>query len=314
MKNTRFSYSVLIVNYNTYELTLKCIFEIIKIFKDIEFEIIVYDNNSVDGSYNKLENSFKDNKDVRIIMGIENIGFGPANNQLALLAKNDILLLLNSDAFPIDVNLFIVNNLFINNKEILACGPLLRNVDNSIQLSARSSDSILYKLFSYIGFLNLFKNIFTIMYPSLGRNYYLEDKFTKSIIGAVVFIRRLDFLKHRGFDENFFFTGEESDLFKRLRKNGKIKLISNIEFLHIMGASSNYKSIVYFYISQIKYFKKWYGRVPAYFIYFIFLIKSLLLCFSGKDEIFKFYIKLSKEIFNQINKKYEFKSSIEQIL
>ena len=68
--------SVIIVNYNTLDITKKCIDSLFEKTKDISFEVIVVDNASKDGSY---ECFFYDDRIIYKYLP-ENLGFGRANN------------------------------------------------------------------------------------------------------------------------------------------------------------------------------------------------------------------------------------------
>ena len=86
--------SVIIVNYNTVELTKQCILSIYNQTKDVNFEIIVVDNNSEDNSVKIIENNFPQ---VILINNSDNIGFGRANNLGVEIAKGKYIFFLNSD-------------------------------------------------------------------------------------------------------------------------------------------------------------------------------------------------------------------------
>ena len=70
--------SIIIVSYNTQDLTLECIESIYKFENPKHFEIIVVDNGSGDGSVKKIKDKFPE---VRLIENSENLGFAKANNQ-----------------------------------------------------------------------------------------------------------------------------------------------------------------------------------------------------------------------------------------
>ena len=69
--------SIIIVSYNTKDLTLKCIESVYEKTQNINFEIVVVDNNSKDGSAEAIAEKFSD---VKVIKNNENLGFGKANN------------------------------------------------------------------------------------------------------------------------------------------------------------------------------------------------------------------------------------------
>ena len=88
--------SIIIVNYNTFEFTKKCINSIYQNTYGVIFEIILIDNASSDGSQNLLKNEFPQ---ITFILNNENLGFAKANNQGIAISEGRHILLLNSDAF-----------------------------------------------------------------------------------------------------------------------------------------------------------------------------------------------------------------------
>ena len=90
--------SVIIVNYNTYELTSACIESIIKNTTNISYEIIVVDNASTDGSKDRFETDSR----IKYIYSEKNGGFGYGNNRGIEIAKGDYLFLLNSDTLLVN--------------------------------------------------------------------------------------------------------------------------------------------------------------------------------------------------------------------
>src|SRR5258708_2970093 len=91
-----FDLSIVIVNYNTAQLTKDCITSIKKFTKNIKYEIILIDNASSEGI--QVEG-------LKIIKNKENVGFGGANNQGIKLAKGRYILFLNSDTLLIENSL-----------------------------------------------------------------------------------------------------------------------------------------------------------------------------------------------------------------
>ena len=86
--------SIIIVNYNVKHFLEQCLISVKKALNGIEGEIIVVDNNSVDGSLSLINEKFKD---VVLISNQKNTGFSVANNQGIKIAKGENILLLNPD-------------------------------------------------------------------------------------------------------------------------------------------------------------------------------------------------------------------------
>ena len=86
--------SIVIVNYNVEHFLEQCLISVRKAIDQLDAEIFVVDNNSVDGSVSMINNKFKD---VKLIANKENVGFSSANNQAIKLAQGEYVLLLNPD-------------------------------------------------------------------------------------------------------------------------------------------------------------------------------------------------------------------------
>ena len=86
--------TVIIVNYNVKYFLEQCLASVHAAMRGIEVEVIVVDNNSVDGSNEMVEEKFPW---VNLIANKDNTGFSKANNQGMRIAKGEYILLLNPD-------------------------------------------------------------------------------------------------------------------------------------------------------------------------------------------------------------------------
>ncbi|MGN0729950.1 glycosyltransferase [Treponema sp.] len=93
MENT-LDVSIIIVNYNTLELTKNCLKSIFEQTNGILFEVIVSDNGSTDGSIEMIKSEFPQ---VILIENNANLGFGAANNRGLKIEKGKYIFYLNSD-------------------------------------------------------------------------------------------------------------------------------------------------------------------------------------------------------------------------
>jgi hypothetical protein len=71
-------YSIIIINYKTPQLTKDCLISLFALKDKVDFEIIVVDNASSDGSVEILKTEFKDK--IKLIESKTNLGFAKANN------------------------------------------------------------------------------------------------------------------------------------------------------------------------------------------------------------------------------------------
>jgi N-acetylglucosaminyl-diphospho-decaprenol L-rhamnosyltransferase len=88
--------SVILVSYNTMEMTRKALSLLFSSSHDLEMEVFIIDNASKDDSVAMLRREFPG---VTLIENTENVGFGRANNQALPLIHGRYVLLLNTDAF-----------------------------------------------------------------------------------------------------------------------------------------------------------------------------------------------------------------------
>ncbi len=86
--------SIIIINYNTFQLTCNCIQSIKDKLIDLTYEIILVDNDSSECDPYLFVKRFAD---VRLIVSAENTGFAGGNNIGITKAKGEYILLLNSD-------------------------------------------------------------------------------------------------------------------------------------------------------------------------------------------------------------------------
>lgn len=86
--------SILIVTFNRFDCTIKCLESLSKIKSEVNFEILIFDNASSDGTPEYLEKI----AGITLIKNDENLHFLRAINRLAPRANGEFILLLNNDA------------------------------------------------------------------------------------------------------------------------------------------------------------------------------------------------------------------------
>ena len=94
--------SIIVVSYNTREMTLACLRSIVAETTRVEYEVLVIDNCSTDGSFEAVRDEFGNDTRFHISLAGENLGFAGGNNELAKRAHGKYLLLLNPDTVVLD--------------------------------------------------------------------------------------------------------------------------------------------------------------------------------------------------------------------
>ena len=227
-------FSVLIVNYASWPLTLRCIQSLQG--TDYEgFETIVVDNDSVQPPDLPPP--------VRLIRNKENVGFARAHNRGIAASTGDLLVLINPDTV-VERDFFrSLEEFFRENPRVGVAGPKILDSEGQLQLSARREISALS------GFLGR-TSLLTRLFPksSLVKSQFpaVTDQTHPSSVdwvsGACMVIRG-DTLREIGrLDERFFMYFEDADLCRRARAAGwLVYYLPHIEIIHQTGASSRSK-------------------------------------------------------------------------
>lgn len=230
--------SVVIVNYNTKQMTSECIDSVIHFTKSNLIEIILVDNASEDGS----KEFYLTDKRVNYIYLNENIGFGRANNVGIEVASGKYIFMLNSDTILLDD---VIKKLFDFaekniNKNLGAVGTCLVDRGNRNLLSFGqfiTSRRIYERLLEN---LRIYKSTFEEdIYSKLDTHYHVEIDF---ISGADLFVPKCIFNKVKTFDPDFFMYYEETDLQRRMHKAGLKRYVINVrDIIHLEGGSFSEK-------------------------------------------------------------------------
>ena len=173
------------------------------------------------------------------------MGFGQANNIGAKLASGKYLIFLNPDTLLIEPIFLFTINKFENNKDLSLFG--LKLVNNN--LKSNISIGFIDKHSMFHGFIIKILNKF---------NIFLNDMMF--ISGANLFIKRNEFIKAGMFDENIFMYYEESDLIKRIKKQGgKIGFFKSKKIIHLEGKTSDNLNTQLIRLNSAKYYSKKYN-------------------------------------------------------
>lgn len=257
--------SVIIVNYNTLELTRNCINSIVEQTDDVGYEIILVDNASSDGSREFFEHDSR----LTFIGSDINLGFGKANNLGYEYARGEFVFFLNSDTILLNNAIKYFYRAMTCQKSDVACM-------GGVLLSA--GGDVIHSYADFISIKNLLSTLAGIYkLPFCGstnsahaNNYPLEVEY---ITGADLFVRREVIEKQGLFDPDFFMYFEETQMQWRYAKAGyRMMIIPEPQIVHLEGAScagvaekrgSVSKDRMYFN-SMLLFCKKRYGRFHYY--------------------------------------------------
>lgn len=257
--------SIIIVNFNTPQLSIACINSIKEFVQGLNYEIILVDNAPKEDFKQEFTSCFPG---LVYIFSKCNVGFGVANNMGMEIANGDYFLLLNSDTllFNNSINKCIQYLDKPQNKQIGLLGCKLLNEDGSYQAS----------FYPYTN--NSIWNYFKSNNPLLSKLFnaakdFKEIKETKQvgdISGAFMLLRKEVYENVNGFDPDFFLYCEETDWCRnRIAKHYGIYYFPEAEIIHLGGKSAP-KNLMYLQ-SQLSLSLFWYKKsLLSFFLYFFF--------------------------------------------
>ncbi|MGL4568953.1 MAG: glycosyltransferase family 2 protein, partial [Fusobacteriaceae bacterium] len=270
---------------NTLNLTQNTINSILEKTENLNYEIILVDNDSKDGSKEFFKNEYKNREKIKFIESDLNLGFGRANNLGLKYATGEYIFFLNSDTLLVDNSIKILFDFMEKNEEVGVCGANLYDENmNPVHSYDKEIPGIFYDLRSF------FRNIYTkISKKRLDFNYSEKTIEVGYITGADMFVRKKVLDEVGGFDSDFFMYYEESELTYRIKKAGyKIMNIPQARIIHLEGKSFEFKETRFRMAteSKYKYFNKVYGKREAGLSYFISQIKYSFLVILGDKKKF----------------------------
>ena len=297
LRSSKVSLSIIVISYNTKDLTKNCIESIQKNTKGIKYEIIVIDNASTDGTI-KAISGLK----VRLIKNKSNLGFAKANNQGIKIAKGSYILLLNSDTLISDNVLGEVVGWMSKNPRVGVATCALKNKDGSLQATGGYFPTLI-RVFSWMTIQDFPCVDFLIkpFHPKLKFYAYKEEKDLDWVTGAFLLVRKKVIEEIGGLDEDYFMYGEDLDFCFRAKEKGwLVKYLPEFSIIHYGGASSakefpllsEYKSTKIFYK---KHYSSWQMPILRLLLKIGALGRIVILGMIRGGDYAKIYAKAFKE-------------------
>ena len=274
--------SVIIVNFNVKYFLEQCLFSCRKALSGIEGEIIIIDNNSVDGSTLMIAEKFPEHK---LIENNKNTGFSKAVNQGINKASGKYILLLNPDTVVEEDTFRKCINFMGAHHDAGALG--VKMIDGKGKFLPESKRSLpkpsvaFYKIF---GLSKLFPK--SRIFGSYNLGYLSPDEIHEVDIlpGAFMFLRKKVLDQVGLMDEDFFMYGEDVDLSYRIIQAGyKNFYYPETTIIHYKGESTKKGSLNYvimFYKAMLifanKHFSKRKIRIFSLFIGLAIYFRAVL--------------------------------------
>ncbi len=282
--------SIIIVNYNVKYFLEQCLVSVQNACKNISAEVIVVDNNSVDGSVEMLREKFPH---IQLIANKDNTGFSKANNQALEISKGEYALLLNPDTVVQEDTFSKCIDYMDQHPE--AGGLGVKMVDGKGHFLPESKRGLptpavaFYKIFGLSTIFPKSKKFgqYHLSFLDKEENHEIEV-----LSGAYMFMRKSVLNKIGFLDETFFMYGEDIDLSYRIILDGNTNVyFSDTSIIHYKGESTKKGSLNYvfvFYNAMIIFAKKHFSQKNA--ALFSFLI-NLAIYLRATLSITKNFVK-----------------------
>jgi GT2 family glycosyltransferase len=224
--------TITIVNYNGGDYLLNCLESLSKIEDELDFNVVVLDNKSSDGSFIKAQKKFTQ---FEYIENRANLGFGKAHNIALKKADTPYVLTLNPDCEVPGGTLKYLFDFIEKNSDVGIVTAKVLKADGKLDIACHRGFPTPWASFKYF-------------FLKDDRDYHLTDRPMEktheidSAVGAFMFMRKSVLEKTGYFDEDYFLYGEDIDLCFRVKKAGfKVMFVPDVSVLHVKGVSSGIK-------------------------------------------------------------------------
>ncbi|MBX4205323.1 MAG: glycosyltransferase family 2 protein [Candidatus Doudnabacteria bacterium] len=246
--------SIIIVNYNTKDLTRKCLASVFASSTNFVFEVLVSDNGSSDGSIEMIRSEFPQ---VRLLENNANLGFSKGNNVAIEQAQGQLVLLLNTDTEVRSNTLELSVRYMYAHPDvgIMGCKVLLPNgrLHEASRRRFPNPANAFLRLFGLAKFSNYnYRNVSVD-----------EEMEVDSVVGAFLMIKKEVIDKIGLLDEEFFMYGEDLDWCWRAKEAGfKVMYYPAAEITHYLYGSSKavaFRSVRWAYDAMKIFYRKHYA-------------------------------------------------------
>jgi GT2 family glycosyltransferase len=258
--------SIVILCWNDLNVIGDCLQSIYAGTHAIDFEVIISDNGSTDGSIEFVRTKFPQ---VRLLENGVNLRFAKGNNVGIRASLGEYILILNPDTIIHDGSLDRMVEYAGRHPEAGAFGCKVLNVDGSYQGCARPPYTLRSEWFAalYLGWLARFSEFF---HPGVYVGWNGDTERTVGWLAGCFILFRADLLKQLGgFDEQFFYYYEDTDLCRRVWESGHpIRYTPDFAITHLKGQSTTNRFAPGTFaldaeITRYLYYYKYYGAKGA---------------------------------------------------
>jgi GT2 family glycosyltransferase len=246
--------SIIILNFNTKEVLLNCLRSVYDQTNGIDFEVIVVDNASSDGSAEAAKELFPQ---IALKVNDTNLGFSAGNNKGIQIARGKYVVLLNSDTLLTENCFEKIVNYLDDHSEFHICSPEVTDEANNALPMRHWEDKPIDAVYRILGLYSFSRD---------AAKMTGEGPREVETIGGQCFVVRRSVFEQIGFlDETYFLYNEEDDFCRLARKSGfKVCYFPETSLIHFFGKSTHLpeireKVIIETYRSDLTFYAKHYS-------------------------------------------------------
>lgn len=255
--------SFIIINYNTFDLTMQCIYSILEKIREVSYEIILVDNASPENRADEFKRQFPQ---IILIKSDTNLGFAKGNNLGIAAAQGNYILLLNSDTVLKNDVPKILLEFLKSHPNVAAVSARLEYPDGTTQHNCQRFPSVRFKLFELLRLQKIFRQAGgKILFGS----FFKHDQvaFPDWIWGTCFMFHNaiLNKLPEKKLADTFFMYGEDIQWCMEFRKIGyRVGFEPTARLIHYLGKSGGTshvlieKNMKHF---MLQYYAAWHVRL-----------------------------------------------------
>ena len=221
--------SIAVLSWNTRDLLRDCIQSIYEDSRNVDWELIVVDNASSDGSPDMIQQDFPG---VDLIRSERNLGFSGGNNLALARARGRHFLILNSDTRVAPGALGAMVDFADAHPDVGAVGPRLVNGDGRLEMSCGRTPSLGWEI--------VHKLLLHRLFPAFrfGRWEHDEPRDVGWVTGACLMVRRPVTQQVGLLDDGMFMCFEDLDWCMRIQNAGwRVVYLPHSRVVHLEGQS-----------------------------------------------------------------------------
>lgn len=230
MNKNEVDISIVLITWQMRDLLQKCLETIYKFTEGLNFEVIVVDNYSQDGTLEMIESEYPQ---VKLLKNVINKGVAPARNQGIKVSKGKYILILDADMEVVENSFKMLYDFLDKNPDCGLVGCKLVDNNFNLQPSCKRFPTLLSFLFRRLESFEIVRNSKTLKNHTYQDWDHNESQPVDYVIGACQFFRRELINKIGLYDDKIFYGPEDLDFCMRTWKAGwKVYYFPHTHIIH----------------------------------------------------------------------------------